>query len=109
MTAVQEAAPASLGADDILFPTEATRRRMAVQRAKPRRTPLRALGARARNALPVVGWWLRRSSTAVRTVSLTVGGLGLLSAAGWEIAHPLGLATAGVGLLVLNEMADGGE
>jgi len=39
--------------------------------------------------------------TTIREVALTVGGLGLLSAAAWVLALPAGLAASGVSLLLL--------
>jgi hypothetical protein len=78
--------------------------------ARPRRpTVVRRLRAHARNGAPVAALWLRRTGTTIRTVTLTVGAFGCFTAAGWEVAPPLGLAVAGAGLLVLNEMAGSDE
>lgn len=51
----------------------------------------------ARAAAPVVGRWLRRARTAL----LTVSGLGLITAAAWTVALPLGLLVGGISLLWL--------
>lgn len=66
---------------------------------RPARRPLLAgIIARARriDLAPVA-----RAASAARRAVLTVGGLGLLSAAAWTIAVPLGLAAAGVSLLLV--------
>lgn len=71
---------------------------------------LRARGAtRERTALLVVlARWAARLLVALprlRTALLAIGGFGLLSAAAWMVAVPLGLATAGVSLLVLEYLS----
>ena len=57
---------------------------------------LAALGAFAGRKLP-------RWAT-VRRAVLTIGGLGLLTAAAWMVALPLGLLAAGVSLLILEAL-----
>jgi hypothetical protein len=77
--------------------TFSTAYRAARLSAKPRkpRVPLAVrLGRAAAKVLPR---WDR-----LRSFVLDVGGLGLLAYAAWEIAHPAGLAVAGVSCLLIS-------
>lgn len=79
--------------------TEAYRveRAARTQRARPARTPLLVHAGRlAARALP--------SWETARTVALSYGGFGALTWAAFEVATPLGLAAAGVSLLVLEAL-----
>jgi hypothetical protein len=68
--------------------------RLQVVPKTPRRRPLlEILGVAAARAVS--------RFPAARTAALVVGGFGLISAACWMVAVPLGLAAAGVSLLVL--------
>lgn len=73
----------------------------AARSAKPPRTSLLTHAARfvAKHA---PNW------DSIRTFALTVGGLGMLTYAAWSIALPLGAATAGVSLLLLEHLSRGG-
>ena len=69
-----------------------TQRASAIPRR--RRTPLLVhLGRFAARILPTLA--------GLRTVVLSVAGFGALTAAAWTVALPLGLAAAGVSLLLL--------
>ena len=75
--------------------------RLRDQAARPARRPLLVtlalLAARLVAALP-----------RMRTALLSVAGFALLSAAAWMVAVPLGLAAAGLSLLVLEWLAEPG-
>jgi hypothetical protein len=67
----------------------------ATRTPKPPRTPLAIqLGRLAAKLTP--RW------AALRALTLDTGGLGLLSFAAWELAHPAGIAAAGVSCLLLS-------
>jgi len=68
-------------------------------------TVLGRAAATVRAGAPGVGRWLGRAATRARSLALHVAGLGAISAAGWEIARPLGLLSAGVSLLVLEYLS----
>ncbi len=65
-------------------------------------TILGRLAANVRHAAPGWGRWLSRTATRARRLVLHVTGLGAISAAGWEVARPLGLLLAGLSLLTLD-------
>jgi len=72
----------------------------ADERARLREVP----AVRRRAALATLGMLLARLVVALprlRAAALSVGGFGCLTAAAWTVAMPLGLAAAGVSLLVL--------
>lgn len=74
--------------------TSAYRAERAIRRSRPPRTPLLArLGRFAGRVLP-------RAAT-VRTAVLSLIGFGCLTAAAWVVALPLGLAAAGVSVLLI--------
>lgn len=80
---------------------EELRRLRAVPSASPR-TPL----------LVIVARWAARLLVALprlRTAVLAVAGFGCLCAAAWMVAVPLGLAAAGVSLLVLEWLTEEGR
>lgn len=69
-------------------------------RAGPPRTPVLAKLARAGRALAArINW------AAARTPVLALAGFGCLTAAAWAVAVPLGLAAAGVSLLLLEVLS----
>jgi len=72
-------------------------------------TVLGRLATTARASAPGAGRWLRQTATRARSLALHVTGLGAISAAGWEIARPLGLVSAGVSLLVLEYLSTPSE
>jgi hypothetical protein len=74
------------------------RRRLKAVPTPPKRRP----------ALALVGRQLARLTATlprIRTAAFAVGGFGLLSAAAWTVAVPLGLAAAGLSLLVLEYLS----
>lgn len=73
----------------------------AARKTRPPRTPLTVRAAR-RLARMLPSW------QGFRTFMLHLAGLGLLSAAAWQISMALGLAAAGVSVLIL-EALSGGE
>ncbi len=74
----------------------------ATAAAKPRRprVPLTVRAARA--AARLLPRW-----AAIRTLVLSVAGLGLLTAAAWTLHLAAGLAVAGVSLLILEALSGG--
>lgn len=72
---------------------KAEHRRLRAAPAQPRTPLLAVLGVLAARVLV--------AAPKARTAVLTVGGFGCLTAAAWTVAVPLGLAVAGVSLLVL--------
>lgn len=63
-------------------------------RARRPRTPLAArIGRTAARLLPT---WQK-----IRTTALSLTGFGFLSAAAWSVAVPLGLAAAGISILIV--------
>lgn len=80
--------------------TSAYRAERADRRPRPARTPLLVRAARlAARTLPT---WRR-----ARTAALSLAGFGLLTAAAWTIALPLGLAAAGVSVLLIEYLTGG--
>lgn len=59
----------------------------------------------ARAHAPGAGRWLRAAATRIRTVALTVAGLGCVVAAAWLVAVPLGLLAGGLSLLALEYLS----
>lgn len=86
-------------------PTPITRPNPSDRPARPARTRdttiLGRTAAAARAAAPGAGRWLTTTAARARRLTLHITGLGAVSAAGWEVARPLGLLTAGVSLLLL--------
>jgi hypothetical protein len=66
--------------------------------SRPPRTPYTVRAARVLARL-LPRW------AALRTLLLSVAGFGLLTAAAWYIAVPLGLAVGGISLLVLEALS----
>lgn len=60
------------------------------------------LASRIGAALRPAGRGLHRASRTLRPMVLDAVGLGLLAAAAWVIAVPVGLAAAGIACIVLN-------
>lgn len=83
--------------------TTAYRTERATQRPRPPRTPLLARAGRTlARTLPT---W-----RTIRTALLSLTGFGLLSAAAWTISLTLGLAAAGLSLLIVEYLtADSGS
>ncbi|HZB28943.1 MAG TPA: hypothetical protein VE465_02135 [Streptosporangiaceae bacterium] len=67
----------------------------ATRKPRPPRVPLAIRLGRA--AAKLTPRW-----ATIRALALDTGGLGLLSYAAWEIAHPAGIAAAGVSCLLLS-------
>ena len=80
--------------------TSAYRTERAARRPRTPRTPLLVRAARA--AARLLPRWRQ-----VRTVTLSLAGFGLLSAAAWTVALPLGLAAAGISVLLLEHLTAG--
>jgi hypothetical protein len=74
--------------------TSAYRTERAVRRPRTPRTPL--LVRAARTAARLLPTWRK-----VRTTALSLAGFGCLTAAAWTLALPLGLAAAGVSVLLI--------
>lgn len=80
--------------------TQAFQAERAVAKPRTPRTPLLVrLGRVAARLLPT---WHK-----VRTTTLSLAGFGLLSAAAWTVALPLGLAVTGISVLVIEYLARG--
>lgn len=78
--------------------TNAYRTERATVRPRTARTPLLIRAARlAARVLP--------RARQLRTAALSVAGFGCLTAAAWTIALPLGLAAAGISVLILEYLA----
>jgi hypothetical protein len=80
--------------------TNAYRTERATTHTKPRRTPLLVhIGRAAARLLPR---WRQ-----LRTIVLSLAGFGLISAAAWTVALPLGLLAAGISVLVIEYLTTG--
>lgn len=77
----------------------AAERATVASRRNPRTPLLARAGRLAARLLPTLA--------VIRTLVLSVAGLGALTAAAWLVAVPLGLAAAGLALLVLEWLTGG--
>ena len=73
--------------------------------ARSRDTLLARIVSGARAHAPSIGRWLARAGRRTRTLTLQVSGLGMVVAAAWMVAVPLGLLVGGVSLLVLEHLS----